>query len=104
MLTLEAAVDNLDVDLRPLMRELFLSTPNLSKEARSEMRKSATITPLRPNVPHHGTHCRSTSFRDNMSLLMRRSMMSPSGVAETKGTERTQKPGLIDKLAHANGN
>ena len=34
MLTLEAAVDNLDVDMRPLVpRDLFMSTPNLTKES-----------------------------------------------------------------------
>ena len=34
MLTLEAAVDTLDMDFRPIesWKELFLSTPNLSKE------------------------------------------------------------------------
>ena len=31
MLTLEAAVDNLDVDMRPLCKDQFLSTPNLNK-------------------------------------------------------------------------
>ena len=31
MLTLEAAVDNLDVDMKPLTKDQFLSTPNLNK-------------------------------------------------------------------------
>ena len=32
MLTLEAAVDNLDVNLFPLVKDVFMSTPNLAKD------------------------------------------------------------------------
>ena len=32
MLTLEAAVDNLDVNLCPLVKDAFMSTPNLAKD------------------------------------------------------------------------
>ena len=35
MLTLEAAVDNLDVEIKPFMKELFLSTPNLHQQLRA---------------------------------------------------------------------
>ena len=55
ILTLQSAVDTLNVDLRPLdfAKEFFLSTPNLSKEARMDLsRKSATVA-IRPTSPHH---------------------------------------------------
>ncbi len=60
MLTLEAAVDNLDVDLRPLNRDLFMSTPNLVGIV---AKKGITGgTPQRqPVASHLSAHLRSTS-------------------------------------------
>ncbi|KAK3100413.1 hypothetical protein FSP39_019611 [Pinctada imbricata] len=60
ILTLESAVDNLDIELRPIdfMRELFMSTPNLAKEYSSEGRKGSLMAP-RQALPHHA---RSTSY------------------------------------------
>ena len=84
ILTLESTVDNLDVDMKPLMREIFLSTPNLNKEARMELRKSATITPLRQTLPKHTAHYRSTSCRESLSLMMRRSGLT-SPIMDSKG-------------------
>ncbi|XP_012945432.1 protein furry homolog isoform X2 [Aplysia californica] len=59
MLTLEASIDNLDLEFRPIdfMRELFMSTPNLAKDA-TDSRRSA-ITAPRQVHPHHA---RSTSY------------------------------------------
>lgn len=59
MLTLEAFVENLDLELRPIdfMRELFMSTPNLAKD-QLENRHSAIMAPKQP-YPHHA---RSTSY------------------------------------------
>ena len=38
-LTLEEAVDNLDVDTRPLLiKEIFMSTPNLNKDSMVQVR------------------------------------------------------------------
>ena len=74
MLTLEASIDNLDLEFRPIdfMRELFISTPNLAKDLggaagigfhgeggnTSQNRRSA-ITAPREAHPHHA---RSTSY------------------------------------------
>lgn len=82
MLTLEAAVSNLDLDMRPLMKELFFSTPNLAKEP-AGMRKSASIVPMRPAAPLHFQHFRSTSY--NLPLLQRRLVISSPPVMEAKG-------------------
>ncbi|XP_048776245.2 protein furry homolog-like isoform X3 [Ostrea edulis] len=59
ILTLEAAVDNLDIEMRPIdyMREIFMSTPNLAKEY-TEGRKGSLMAP-RQAIPHHA---RSTSY------------------------------------------
>ena len=59
MLTLEASIDNLDLEFRPIdfMRELFMSTPNLAKDA-SEMKRSAITAPKQT----HTQHARSTSY------------------------------------------
>ncbi|XP_041356858.1 protein furry-like isoform X3 [Gigantopelta aegis] len=58
MLTLEAAIDNLDLDFRSIdfMKELFMSTPNLTKDG-SDSRRGAMVAP-KPS-PHHA---RSTSY------------------------------------------
>jgi len=84
MLTLEAAVDNLDIDVRPMMKELFLSTPNLvNKEQRPvcvELRKSATVTPIR-HVPYY--HHRSVSH--NVAMVTRRAVTSSPPVMDSKG-------------------
>jgi hypothetical protein len=84
MLTLNASVDNLDVEMKPLMKEIFLSTPNLNKESRVEMRRSITSVPLRqqgPGLPY--SHIRSTSY--NLSIYARRAMIS-APIMENKGT------------------
>lgn len=59
MLTLEAFVDNLDLEFRPIdfMRELFMSTPNLAKD-HIDNRRCAIMPPKQP-YPHHA---RSTSY------------------------------------------
>ncbi|CAH1777850.1 unnamed protein product [Owenia fusiformis] len=82
MLTLESAVDVLDLGFRPMdfMKELFMSTPNLTKEPRSEMKKSATVV-LRTSPPHH---MRSTSY--NFSGVINRKSDVPG--AEGKGDAR----------------
>ena len=58
MLTLEAAVDNLDIELRPLNKELFMSTPNLMNIYRKGV---AGGTPQRNAPCHQAVHMRSTS-------------------------------------------
>ena len=84
MLTLEAAVDNLDIDVRPMMKELFLSTPNLVNKdphpAGLEIRKNATVTPIR-QVPYY--HQRSVSH--NVAMVTRRAITSSPPVMESRG-------------------
>ncbi|XP_061189012.1 protein furry-like [Saccostrea echinata] len=61
ILTLEAAVDNLDIEMRPMdyMREIFMSTPNLAKDF-TEGRKGSLMAPRQAtSIPHHA---RSTSY------------------------------------------
>ncbi|BFZ15206.1 hypothetical protein BsWGS_18245 [Bradybaena similaris] len=59
MLTLEASIDNLDLEFRPIdfMRELFMSTPNLAKDV-GDPRRSAITAPKHA----HAHHARSTSY------------------------------------------
>ena len=68
MLTLEAFVDNLDLEFRPIdfMRELFMSTPNLAKDQVESNRRSAIICPKQ----QHSHHARSTSY--SASVFMQR--------------------------------
>jgi hypothetical protein len=91
MLTLESAVDILDVDMRPLMKELFFSTPNLAKEPC--MRKSSSVTPMRPSANLHFQHFRSTSY--NLPLLQRRLVISSPPVMEAKGCQHTSDWGFF---------
>jgi hypothetical protein len=75
MLTLEAFVDNLDLEFRPIdfMRELFMSTPNLAKDQMETLgpgnRRSAIIAPK--SYYSHPHHARSTSY--SASAFMHRS-------------------------------
>ncbi|KAK6976868.1 protein furry, partial [Biomphalaria glabrata] len=59
MLTLEASIDNLDLEFRPIdfMRELFMSTPNLAKDF-GDSRRSAITAPKHAQAHH----ARSTSY------------------------------------------
>lgn len=77
MLTLEAAVDSLDSDFRPIdfVKELFKSTPNLNKDNR----KSAPTIPV--SQSYHGQppqpgHTRSTSY--SVSFCTRKPTGSPA--------------------------
>jgi len=96
MLTLESAVDNLDVNVSPLVRDpAFLSTPNLAKDSVSSvappgvssvrllaggcrgnvMLSSVTSSPF--------THARSTSY--NLVALSRKAIVSSPPILENKG-------------------
>lgn len=79
-MTLEATVDNLDVDLRPLLKELCLSTPNLANELTTEARKTAVIAPLR----HLGPPFRSSSCHQS-SIAARKAIVSSPPIMENKG-------------------
>jgi hypothetical protein len=92
MLTLEAAVDNLDVNLRPLVKELFLSTPNLAKDPvplqvsspkAPAVVKSSTMAPHAQMLPTLSTHLRSTSY--NLAAVARKAVVSSPPVLEHKG-------------------
>jgi len=85
MLTLNASVDNLDVEVKPLVKEIFLSTPNLNKDSRVEMRRSVTSVPLRQQVLCSPSHTRSTSY--NLSVYARRAIISSPPIMENKRTD-----------------
>lgn len=72
MLTLEAAIDNLDLEFRPIdfMKELFMSTPNLAKD--SDGRRGAMTAP-KQSLPHHS---RSTSY--SVSVIIQRAHAAAS--------------------------
>ena len=62
MLTLESAVDNLDLEVRSfdIMKEIFKSTPNLAKDQVGEgINKRSSVLGPRQDVHHHA---RSTSY------------------------------------------
>jgi len=87
MLTLEAAVDNLDADMRPLVKELFMSTPNLTKDSKGgDARKISTISPMRQATPssvYAAAHIRQNSY--NMSAAQRKAVVSSPPALETRG-------------------
>ncbi|KAL1131070.1 hypothetical protein AAG570_012307, partial [Ranatra chinensis] len=75
LLTLEAAVDSLESDFRPLdlMKDIFKSTPNLNnKEAGPGGGNTPGVCPLGNN------HIRSTSY--SVSYCMRKNTGSPSNI------------------------
>ena len=91
LLTLEAAVDSLESDFRPLdfMKEIFKSTPNLNnKDAALIMKRtSGNIYPNGPHVYSHlnqGGHTRSTSY--SVSYCMRKSAAANT-TNEVKGMQ-----------------
>lgn len=76
MLTLIASVDNLDLELRPtdMMRELFLSTPNLAKDCLSEAIKGSVVS----SNPAPA-HTRSTSYTVSVLTSRLTSCISAGG-------------------------
>ncbi|XP_037907815.1 protein furry isoform X6 [Hermetia illucens] len=84
LLTLEAAVDSLDSDFRPLdvMKDIFKSTPNLNNKdgtgSVAQGKKSPSgATPQSPVFsPLGGGHARSTSY--SVSYCARKATNSPS--------------------------
>lgn len=91
LLTLEAAVDSLESDFRPLdfMKEIFKSTPNLNNKETSVVAAGGKRSPgggvtglygngNNPLTSNLGTtgHTRSTSY--SVSYNMRKSMQSPA--------------------------
>lgn len=63
ILTLEALVENLDMEVRPIdfMRDIFMSTPNLAKDITgAEARRSVLMAPKQQPAPQ--SHARSTSY------------------------------------------
>ncbi len=82
MLTLEAAVDSLDSDFRPLdvMKDIFKSTPNLNNKdgvnVSGGCKKSPSgIAPLAPSHLMSSGHARSTSY--SVSYCTRKNNNSP---------------------------
>lgn len=82
LLTLEAAVDSLDSDFRPLdvMKDIFKSTPNLNNKdgvnVSGGCKKSPSgIAPLAPSHMISSGHARSTSY--SVSYCTRKTNNSP---------------------------
>ncbi|KAK6628770.1 hypothetical protein RUM43_002586 [Polyplax serrata] len=81
LLTLEAAVDSLESDFRPLdfMKEIFKSTPNLNNKdsvgGKRNLCGGLGLGPLVPNVGREG-HTRSTSY--SVSYCLRNKPGSPA--------------------------
>jgi len=76
LLTLEAAVDSLESDFRPLdfMKEIFKSTPNLNNKELAGGKRSPLggigPAPLTPQLGREAGHIRSTSY--SMSYCVRK--------------------------------
>jgi len=98
MLTLEAAVDNVDVNVCALVKDAFMSTPNLAKD--SAPTSSPVIIPpasasvrmiagcrgnavLSSATSSPFTHMRSTSY--NLAALSRKAIVSSPPILENKG-------------------
>ena len=91
LLTLEAAVDSLESDFRPLdfMKEIFKSTPNLNNKDAALKRCSAGMLggySPGPQIFSHLNqqgHMRSTSY--SVSYSSRKSAAAANAAVETKG-------------------
>ncbi|XP_052797247.1 protein furry-like isoform X3 [Mya arenaria] len=61
ILTMEAVVDNIDLDIRPIdyMRDIFMSTPNLAQNP-GDGRRGVLMAPK--HQPHPQQHMRSVSY------------------------------------------
>ncbi|XP_023347388.1 protein furry [Eurytemora carolleeae] len=101
ILTLEAVVENLDSDFRPMdiMREIFKSTPNL-KEAGGD-RRVGLGTPSPQQHAYHASappagpyHARSTSYGLSHQQYRRANADSP-GVGEPRGRSSTESEAKI---------
>lgn len=94
LLTLEAAVDSLESDFRPLdfMKEIFKSTPNLNNKEGGAPGASPVAGKRSPGgagpgvavcpMGSHLNHARSTSY--SVSYCMRKATGSPSNI-DAKG-------------------
>jgi hypothetical protein len=63
ILTLEAVVDNVDLEIRPIdfMRDIFMSTPNLAQsQVGAESRRGVLMAPK--TQPYQQQHMRSISY------------------------------------------
>ena len=63
ILTLEAVVDNVDLEIRPvdMMRDIFMSTPNLAQGlAGADSRRGGLMAPK--TQPYTQQHMRSVSY------------------------------------------
>ncbi|XP_073975779.1 microtubule binding protein furry isoform X3 [Rhodnius prolixus] len=81
LLTLEAAVDSLESDFRPLdfMKEIFKSTPNLNNKEGIGKRSPGVGLIIPGIVPLNNSHMRSTSY--SVSYCgMRRTNVTPSNL------------------------
>jgi len=109
MLTLESAVDNLDVTVCPLVKDsAFMSTPNLTKEPVASSARDAVHARDSVGGPSVGgaastrgalvvgsrasallsspfTHIRSTSH--NLAALSRKAIVSSPPILENKGSQ-----------------
>lgn len=96
LLTLEAAVDSLESDFRPLdfMKEIFKSTPNLNNKdpvsgnviGGKRSPGGGNGYPVGPHIFSHlnqGGHTRSTSY--SVSYCMKRSSGGNSTASDMKG-------------------
>lgn len=104
LLTLEAAVDSLDSDFRPLdvMKDIFKSTPNLNNKdgvnASSGGKKSpGGIVPQTQNYLMTSGHTRSTSY--SVSYCTRKVSSSP---CDKQGKSRVAQHTMTDKIQDAN--
>lgn len=90
LLTLEQAVQNLDVDVRPLTKDVFMSTPNLNNQPLQVAGGQAgpgegVRLRQRGGAAPPASHQRSTSY--NMQQINRRAVVSspPGTLGEAKG-------------------
>lgn len=103
LLTLEAAVDSLESDFRPLdlMKDFFKSTPNLNNKECIPYKRSANgnvvygdAVPAFPYL-NQGGHARSTSY--SVSYVLRKSSGSPA--SDSKDL-RNRNSAELDKKNH----
>lgn len=103
LLTLEAAVDSLESDFRPLdlMKDFFKSTPNLNNKECIPYKRSANgnliYGDMVPSFPYlnQGGHARSTSY--SVSYVLRKSSGSP---ASDPKDLRNRNSAELDKKSH----
>ncbi|WAQ97896.1 FRYL-like protein [Mya arenaria] len=100
ILTMEAVVDNIDLDIRPIdyMRDIFMSTPNLAQNP-GDGRRGVLMAPKHQPHPQQHMRMQDTRNRSGTDLEMRKSNLPKSRSEKNmKNTEQGDKITIMTQM------